>query len=316
MMRTNSHNAKSCDIAEASARRLPDFIAVGPPRTASTWLYTVLRIHAVFPRGVKETHFFSMNYPRGLDWYRRFFPERGSVPLGETCTSYFASARARERIREHIPDCRIICTLRDPVQRLYSHYKLMVRRGTTNGSFERALCEHRTMIEASRYGRHLAAWRVLFGDNVLVLLNDDLESDPQAYLDRVAEFIGIGSVSAPAAHSERVHTIERAPRSIWMARGARRLKKFLKVHHLCRVRGAIERAGIFRFCQGGGAEFPKELNPALGAELRREFLADIEALESLLQRDLSAWKRPPPAQRNAREYGSGEPGALRSAARR
>jgi hypothetical protein len=110
--------------------QLPDFIAVGPPRTATTWLDLVLRGHVGLPGETKETHFFTRNYGRGIDWYARHFRRCASGKVvGEICPSYFESPQARERIRAAIPGCEIICTLRDPVDRLYSYYKLMRQKG-------------------------------------------------------------------------------------------------------------------------------------------------------------------------------------------
>jgi len=45
----------------------------------------------------------------------------------------------------------------------------------------------------------------------------------------------------------------------------------------------------WKFCSSGGAKFGK-IDPALEASLREYFRPDVEALEDLLQRDLSAWK--------------------------
>src|SRR6266567_1488118 len=87
--------------------RLLDFLAVGPPRTRTTWLHHILTGHVGLPRGKKETHFFSSRYSFGLEWYARHFerclPE---LPVGEVCPSYFGREEARERIKLHLPDCR------------------------------------------------------------------------------------------------------------------------------------------------------------------------------------------------------------------
>ena len=40
--------------------------------------------------------------------------------MGEIAPTYFSNRVVRERIKKHIPDCKIICTFRDPVERLYS----------------------------------------------------------------------------------------------------------------------------------------------------------------------------------------------------
>ena len=104
------------------------------------------------------------------------------------------------------------------------------------------------MIEVTRYAKHLPDWRARFGqDRVLVLLNDDLRADPQAYLDRVCDFIGIERypVPASAAQGELVNSINDLPRLPRVARKAR---------------------------------------------LRELMRPEIDGLERMLGRDLSAWK--------------------------
>ena len=64
-----------------------------------------------------------------------------------------------------------------------------------------------------------------------------------------------------------------------------------------RAEGAVERLerlGLWRFCFGGGGPFAP-LAPQVEARLRRFFTPEVEALEELLGRDLSAWKLPSPA---------------------
>src|SRR5271154_5339240 len=98
-------------------KRLPGYIAVGPTRTATTWLQRVLTGHLGLPKGIKETQFFIWNYHLGLDWYRWHFRNcPPHLPVMEIAPTYFDSPQARERLKSHIPDCKIICTVRDPVE--------------------------------------------------------------------------------------------------------------------------------------------------------------------------------------------------------
>ncbi len=56
------------------------------------------------------------------------------------------------------------------------------------------------IIEVTRYATHLPDFRARFGDDrVLVLLNDDLRADPQGYLDRVCDFVGIARYPVPSS---------------------------------------------------------------------------------------------------------------------
>jgi hypothetical protein len=47
---------------------------------------------------------------------------------------------------------------------------------------------------------------------------------------------------------------------------------------------------VFEFCMGRGEKFPP-LDDVLERRLQRRFEAEIEALEELLGRDLSVWRR-------------------------
>ena len=51
----------------------------------------------------------------------------------------------------------------------------------------------------------------------------------------------------------------------------------------------LEVAGVWKFCFGGGEEFAP-LDPEVDARLREHFRPEVEALERLIGRDLSAWK--------------------------
>src|ERR1700756_5704605 len=111
---------------EHHPRQLPNVIAVGVGRSGTTWLHEVLNGHVGLPYGVKETDFFLRNYGNGIDWYKSFFRHCGpGLPILEICPTYFSSAEARQRMKLHIPDCQIISAFREPVERAYSHYKLM-----------------------------------------------------------------------------------------------------------------------------------------------------------------------------------------------
>jgi hypothetical protein len=277
------------------AGRMPDFIVVGPPRTATTWLDLVLRGHVGLPLGVKETHFFARNYQQGLTWYERHFRHCATEPVvGEICAAYFENPQARERIRTHIPNCKIVCTLREPVERLYSYYKLMRHKGRTELPFEEALIRHEQMMASSRYALHVRDWQTDFGKrNVLVVLNDDLAKDSQAYLNRITDFIGIGRivVGEAARARNKANTIEVAPRSARLARNARQFRFWLGSHRMYRTRRLLTKAGVWRFCFEGGLEYPP-LDPSVKRRLRDLLRPEVEMLENLIHQDLSKWKNP------------------------
>ena len=47
-------------------------------------------------------------------------------------------------------------------------------------------------MESSRYAVHLKHWRVAFGEaQVLPTLHDEMQADPQDYIDKVVSFLGL-----------------------------------------------------------------------------------------------------------------------------
>ncbi|MGH7813538.1 MAG: sulfotransferase family protein [Candidatus Binataceae bacterium] len=273
--------------------RLPDFIAVGPPRTASTWLDRALRGHVGLPRNRKETDFFKRNYGRGLDWYQEYFREcPPDLPAGEVCPTYFPLAECRERIARDLPGVKVIVSLRDPVARAYSYYRLMRRTAWEKASFEDAVARRKDIADTNRYAFHLRAWQELFGaENVLVCIYDDLRGSAQAYVDRICDFIGAPRFPAGglALGEENVNTVLRAPKNPQLARKARKLHMWLTDSQWIRTRDLLEKAGLWSFCAGRGEVF-SPLDAGLEARLREQYRPEIEELERLIGRDLRAWK--------------------------
>jgi hypothetical protein len=277
--------------------RLPDFLVVGPPRTGTTWLHGVLYHRACLPERTKETHFFDMFYSKGIDWYRAYFRHCAHEAIaGEVTPTYFSLAHVRERIARDLPGCKIVCTLRDPVARAWSWYRVLHREGRIRADFEDEIRHGNEpqLREANRYAFHLRAWRELFGaDNVGVFFYDDLVADPQNFADSLLGFLDLPPVKITpevAAHLMRneANSDCRIPS---LAYRAWRLRIRLKSMRADGAVERLERLGLWRFCFSGGGPFAT-LAPQAEARLRNFFAPEIEALEEMLGRDLSAWKLP------------------------
>jgi hypothetical protein len=282
-------------IQRESAHKLPDVIVVGPSRTGTTWLHRVLEGHVDLPRGVKEPQFFNTFYDKGIEWYARHFRyATGERPILEICP-YFFTPMAPERIKSAIPNCRIVATMRDPVDRIYSVFKLHRHYGwVRHGTFDEVLKAVPHLGSGNRYADHLQKWFDHFGrENVLVTMYDELRADPQSYVNRVCDFIGIDRVrlSPRAALSDDVNSFAHAPRSGKLAYRATTVMYWLKSHQAYRTIDLLESARVWDFCHGRGELFSR-LTPDQDERLRAHFMPEVEALEELLKIDLSAWKKP------------------------
>ncbi len=172
--------------------RLPDFIVIGAPRCGTTSLARWLGAHPdiAIPE-VKEVRYFNLNYHRGVDWYARHFDADAPI-VGEASPQYLADEATPDRIAQVCPEAKLIASLRDPVERLWSHYLLMKNRGKERRPFEDLIGPESPYVEASRYGKSLAR----FSEFPLhVILFDDLLARPEATFGGILDFLGARHVS-------------------------------------------------------------------------------------------------------------------------
>jgi hypothetical protein len=272
---------------------LPSFFIIGPPRTGTTWLHTVLSECARLSHPTKETRFFDKHFERGLDWYGSHYRKAAKERVvGEIAPTYFASPEARERIAQLIPEARIVCTFRDPVDRIVSHYRLKRAYGLIPWGFEEALKRDPELMESSRYATHLKRWKSTFSDSqILVTAHEDMQADPQSYLNKVVDFVGARRLKLRPSQKHRVLTAEgmTEPRSYRWTRGALLLADWSKARRLGGIVDAAKKLGAVKFFVGGGRSFP-ELSSSMRARLHELFRNEVEELEIMLNRDLTAWK--------------------------
>ena len=148
------------------------------------------------------------------------------------------------------------------------------------------------LLESSRYGSHLEKWFQAFGrERVLVLVYDDLEADPQGFLDSVSDFLGIARfpVSQSAVGLERVHLVNTQPPSPRLAKFARELVGWFVARKNFRVALMLRESRIIKYMLEGGDPFPP-LTPEVERRLRDFYRPEIGKLERLIGRELAAWK--------------------------
>jgi Sulfotransferase domain len=279
--------------AEDALAFLPSFFIVGPPRTGTSWLHEVLRARAVLPVATKETRFFDTHFHRGLEWYLAHYPRAtDGWRMGEVAPTYFASVEARERIARLIPKARVVCVFRDPVERILSLYRVKRAYGLIPWSFEEAIVEDPEFMDTSRYSENYRAWQNALGtEQVLATVYDDLRDDPQSYLDKLVDFIGVPRIVLTPAQNRSVHASDHMthPRNYTRTRTATRLADWLKAQRFDKLVAAIRDSPLRQFLLSGGPPFTEP--PAdLAVRLYERFRPEVENLERILQRDLVAWK--------------------------
>jgi Sulfotransferase domain len=187
-------------------------ILPGMPRAGTTTLFAWLSRHPqIFAPWRKEPTYFSQNYERGEDWYRRFYADLKLGQVGiDASTEYFVSPVAADRMIAFDPRLRAVLIVRDPVDWAISLYA-RVRRVTGAGSFE-------SFIHGFYYSRGGRGLRVEMGPGFVVRQIDRLRrsfqrnallidfrlmsTEPVAVLTAIESFIGISAHFAAAGVEE------------------------------------------------------------------------------------------------------------------
>lgn len=197
-------------------RRGPEIFIVGTMKGGTTILYDYVCTHPrVLPGVQKEIHYFSLYPTREVGWYLDQFPERTVDQLCvDASPTYFDVATMPTipaYIKKAVPAARIILITRNPVARAISHFQHLrlishqelFKQVDINEFFSRPLerCyTHEDPSDAhlsqvlgfSVYDDKFTNYVHVFGrENVLVLTNEGLQSDPQATMRTVFEHCGL-----------------------------------------------------------------------------------------------------------------------------
>jgi len=178
--------------------RKPDFMIIGAMKCATSTLHDQLAVQAGIVMSMpKEPNFFSdeENWGKGLGWYWSLFSRAAQDDLcGESSTHYTKLPRhpkVVERVAEHVPDAKFIYVMRNPLDRLVSHYMHEWTQRVLKVPVGKALDEHPALIQFGQYAMQLQPYFDAFGkERVLPVFFDRLRSHPQEELERVCAFIG------------------------------------------------------------------------------------------------------------------------------
>ena len=205
---------------------LPDFLGLGVQKGGTTSLHRLLEQHPdVFLPPVKEVHYFSLNYASGEAWYRSQFA--GAKPdqhCGEITPYYIFHPQVAARVKEALPQAKLIVLLRDPVDRALSQYFHSRRHGFESLELEAALeAEPQRLLDAervlqasdgrhrshqehsylsrSRYEQQFPQWLETFSeDQLLVLRSEDLFQRTTLVWEQLLRFLGLKFFPLPHLH--------------------------------------------------------------------------------------------------------------------
>jgi Sulfotransferase family len=293
---------------------LPNFIVIGAAKSGTTALYWYLAEHPqIYMSPMKETNFFAYGldndgkllygdpelhrFPvRTLVEYERLFADaRDAVAVGEASPIYLECPQAAARIRTLIPDARIVCGLRNPVDRAYSDYLMyLVSRGSRLDPDHDLTAipvwarPDSHWMRIGRYHELLSRYFDAFPrSQIHVFLFDDLKRIPNETVQDTYRFLDVDPGFVPDFATP--HNVGGLPASML-------LERLFTSHAI--------RAAVDPFIPKWVADRVRRLRtrnlrhaPPLPAELRNElagqFRDDIVRTSELIGRSLEQWLKLP-----------------------
>jgi hypothetical protein len=292
----------------ANARRevvgpLPTFLIIGAMKAGTTSLYHYMRSHPqVFMPAFKAPEFFATEPRprRGIDWYRKQFSGAGpdSVAIGEASnvyTKFPTYTGVPRRIAEHIPDVRLVYIVRDPIERIRSHYQTRAAEGSEKSPFDTAVFENPIYLDYSRYARQIEQYMEHFPrEQLLVVTSDDLRHHRRSVMQRVYEFIGVDIAFVPSDLDREFYRTQekplRSPVPLSIRKGlkkhfpaSKRLKE-LESNVVRKLRSARGKNG-----SDSGLAAPFVMLDETRARLEEVLADDIRSLRGFLGPDFDGW---------------------------
>jgi Sulfotransferase domain len=199
----------------------------------------------------KEVSFFNRRYEMGPQWYANTVLRHAppNAVCGEASVGYMAGTPYADivknerldlniddgpypkpledviprRIRDLLPNVKLICVLRDPVARAYSHYQMTVLEGTESRAFDDVIDGLLTQDDSERarnaptatngyivngeYHRILASFLKLFPrGQLMAIFSTELSTDAASTLVRVFDFVGASTDFVPDNLDARYRT--------------------------------------------------------------------------------------------------------------
>ncbi|HBQ99866.1 MULTISPECIES: sulfotransferase [unclassified Roseofilum] len=213
---------------------LPNFILLGAAKSGTSSVWNYLKQHPqVFISNPKEPNFFvfeGMKLPPLLgpeppeilrkrlyqntitDWqsYQQLFDKvSGESAIGEASVRYLYFPQAPEKIKNYIPNVKMIVMLRNPVDRLYSHYVMNIRHLLEPLSLEDALAQEKERInnrwgwdwhytQVGMYSEQIKRYLDYFPPEQLkIIVYDDFRQDPLGTMKEVYQYLGVDDTFVP-----------------------------------------------------------------------------------------------------------------------
>lgn len=291
---------------------LPTFLIVGAMKCGTSSLHHYLGEHPQIQKlpAMKETNFFSgppegIPYPPGskrierLVDYEKLFDPTFEV-RGEASPCYALYPRRKgvpERIKDLIPDAKLIYLVRDPIDRAVSQYHFSVAVEAEPRPLHEALTDFTDPCSLFTcpgfYAAQLDQYREHFGDEqILVIDQSDLLTDRQATLREIFTFLSVDNTFVSPRFEDEANTGKELNTYSYFVVLHRRVQGSLLLQRLLlqRLPPGLKRSirqSIQRLFSQPLA--PPELDDDTRSRLQELFAEDVARLRAMTGKSFPTW---------------------------
>jgi len=297
--------------------QLPNFLIIGAAKAGTTSLCHYLSQHPdVYISAEKEPRFFCPEFYTedtsgplrsnarmevfSLEEYSGLFEAADSQKaIGEATTEYLYYPQTAQRIRDRLPNTKLIAILRNPVERAFSAYCYQLRDGCETQSFEQAI-DQAAKREADHwrpgwlypqsgyYYAQLKRYYDIFpAEQIQIHLFSDFKQNPTAVCQRIFDFLSVDSTFAvedlTAQNVSKVPKNQLVSKLIKQGKAAKSIATGLLPEAI--TQPILEKVKGYLY----------DPKPTVAPELKQQLISlykeDILALQKLIDRDLSEWLR-------------------------
>jgi hypothetical protein len=288
-----------------------DFVGIGAPKSATTWLAQCLREHPeiCFPKSAKELHFFNKRHiaygnkaenksyeVKGIKWFIKQFRHcKKNQKKGEFSVSYLYDIVACRRLKKHFPNIKIIVSLRNPIDMIYSGYLHGKRYGDYSKSFEEVIKEDSYLPEKGFYAKYLPNYLKNF-KNIKIIFIEDIKKNPKKVIKEVYSFLGVDKNFTPPSIYSREINIRGEAKFPLLNKIITRTNHFVRKNNLnfiLKIISIFHLENLFEKIRMKNVKKSKieKMKPETRKKLVGFYKKDIEKLEKITKKNLSHWLR-------------------------
>ena len=194
---------------------LPKFMVIGAMKCGTTSLYLYLSRHPDLVNSeLKETNFFKtdQDMSKGIEWYKNLFrAERGfAYESSPNYTKRHLFEGVPERIHSVVPNIKLIYLVRNPADRIFSHYVHRLSKNKEDKSFQEIVRQKdNNYYKVSQYFYQIEPYLNVFPkENIKIILSEDLRDKPIKTMKSICQFLDISEEFHRKVLKKRYHSSE------------------------------------------------------------------------------------------------------------